>query len=72
MWRRIKNFFSRLRIYGRFKLLKNSVRMSYRRHAKEGTLKTGFIYFSAAVLALFTKKFKFRFKSVRRKKHGKK
>ncbi|MCL4391075.1 glycosyltransferase [Candidatus Parvarchaeota archaeon] len=67
-----KEFFSRLRIYGRFKLLKNSVRMSYRRHAKEGTLKTGFIYFSAAVLALFTKKFKFRFKSVRRKKHGKK
>ncbi len=62
-----KEFFSRLRRYGKFKLLKTNVRMSYRRHSKEGTLKTGIIYFIGSISAIFTKRFKFKFKSIRRK-----
>ncbi len=67
-----KEFFSRLKKYGKFKILNQTVRMSYRRHAKDGTVKTGFLYFLASVSAIFTKRFKFRFKSIRRGKHVKK
>lgn len=66
-----KEFFSRLRKQGKFKMIKDHTRMSYRRHSKEGAIKTGFIYFFAAVSALFTKRFKFKFKSIRRKKQVK-
>ncbi|EFD93204.1 MAG: glycosyl transferase family 2 [Candidatus Parvarchaeum acidophilus ARMAN-5] len=62
-----EEFFSRLRRYGKFKQIKNTVKMSYRRHSKEGTLKTGAVYFLGSVAALFVKKFKFKFKSIRRK-----
>ncbi len=62
-----KEFFARLRKKGKFIMMKESVRMSYRRHSKEGTFKTGFIYFIGALGALFAKKFKFNFKSIRRK-----
>lgn len=62
-----KEFFSRLKKYGKFKLIKTSVRMSYRRHSREGALKTGLIYFIGSISALFTKKFRFKFKSIRRK-----
>jgi Glycosyltransferases, probably involved in cell wall biogenesis len=67
-----KEFFARLRKYGKFKLINKSVRMSYRRHSKEGALKTGAVYFLGSVGALFAKKFKFKFKSVRRGRHAKK
>jgi glycosyltransferase involved in cell wall biosynthesis len=66
-----KEFFSRLRRLGKFRMIKDHVRMSYRRHSKEGTIKTGLIYFFAAVSALFTKRFKFKFKSIRRKSKNK-
>lgn len=66
-----KEFFSRLRRQGKFRMIKDHVRMSYRRHSKEGTIKTGLIYFLASVSALFTKRFKFKFKSIRRKNKGK-
>ena len=66
-----KEFFSRLRRQGKFKMIKDHTRMSYRRHSKEGTIKTGLIYFFASVSALFTKRFKFKFKSIRRKNKGK-
>ncbi|MCL4376146.1 glycosyltransferase [Candidatus Parvarchaeota archaeon] len=66
-----KEFFSRLRRQGKFKMIKDHVRMSYRRHSKEGAIKTGLLYFFAAVSALFTKRFKFKFKSIRRKSKGK-
>ena len=62
-----KEFFSRLRKIGKFKMIKQHVRMSYRRHSKEGAIKTGLLYFFATVSALFTKRFKFKFKSIRRK-----
>ncbi|MCL4399108.1 glycosyltransferase [Candidatus Parvarchaeota archaeon] len=65
-----KEFFSRLRLYGRFKLIRKTVRVSYRRHAKEGVIKTGLIYFMAALSALLARRFKFRFKAIRRKKKG--
>jgi len=66
-----KEFFSRLRKQGKFKMIKDHVRMSYRRHSKEGIVKTGLLYFLATVSALFTKRFKFKFKSIRRKSKGK-
>jgi len=66
-----KEFFSRLRRQGKFKMIKDHIRMSYRRHSKEGAIKTGLIYFFAAVSALFAKRFKFKFKSIRRKSKNK-
>jgi glycosyltransferase involved in cell wall biosynthesis len=66
-----KEFFSRLRKIGKFKIIKQHVRMSYRRHSKEGAIKTGLLYFFAAISALFTKRFKFKFKSIRRKSKNK-
>ena len=66
-----KEFFSRLRRQGKFKMIKDHIRMSYRRHSKEGAIKTGLIYFFAAVSALFAKRFRFKFKSIRRKSKNK-
>ncbi len=61
-----KEFFSRLRRHGSFGMINPTVRMSYRRHSKDGTIKTGLIYFFGSFSALSAKKFRFKFKAIRR------
>ncbi len=52
-----KEFFSRLRAHGRFIMIKDTARMSYRRHAKYGIIRTGALYFYSTILAFLTKRF---------------
>ncbi len=62
-----KELYSRIRKLGRFIMIKDTARMSYRRHVKEGTLRTGLLYFYSMMVVLITGKFKSRHKPVRGK-----
>jgi glycosyltransferase involved in cell wall biosynthesis len=52
-----KEFFSRIRAYGKFIMIKDTARMSYRRHAKDGIIRTELLYFYSTIAAFLTKKF---------------
>ncbi len=52
-----KEFFSRLRVHGKFLMIKDTARMSYRRHAKDGILHTELLYFYSTMAAFLVKKF---------------
>ncbi len=66
-----KEFYARLRRYGAFKMLKSGAKVSYRRHAEEGLLKTWFIYFISSISIFFTGRFKFHFRAIRKKNRAK-
>ena len=65
-----KEYFLRIRKNGEFAMLEYPAKISYRRHAKEGMIKTNMLYLAATLSMLVFKKFKFKFRSIRRGKKG--
>ncbi len=64
-----KEFFARIRQYGKFKMIKSTARKSFRRHLKQGIIRTELIYFFSMIPAFLIKKVKIPLKPFRNKKN---